>query len=122
MEKKDIQSLKKQLEQELKLLEKELNATGRKNPNHPSDWEAKPNDIDVLASDDGEIAEKLESYEENETLLNEFEIRYNQVKKALKNIENSSSYGICSVCKKAIELERLVANPAATTCIEHKNQ
>jgi len=121
MDEKDTQTLKIKLEEEFKLLETEMNATGRKNPDHPGDWEARPDDIDVLSSDEGEVAEKLESYEENEVMLNEFEIRYHQVKDALARIA-LGSYGTCTVCSKKIEMERLMANPAATTCIEHKEK
>jgi RNA polymerase-binding transcription factor DksA len=34
---------------------------------------------------------------------------------------DSGSYGKCEVCGKAIEADRLEANPAAPTCKEHMN-
>ena len=50
--------------------------------------------------------------------MKELEIRYNEVKEALKRIEEGT-YGICRVSGEQIEPERLEANPAATTCIKH---
>ena len=46
------------------------------------------------------------------------ETRYNNIKKALDSI-NNGTYGVCLLCGKKIELDRLNANPAAKTCKEH---
>lgn len=121
MNKKDIQNYKKKLEEEQKMLEQELASTGKKNPDHPGDWEPKPDDMDILPADENEVADKLESFQENQAAMNEFEKRYHQVKKALVSIEKGT-YGVCKVCQKVIEADRLNANAAAETCIEHKNQ
>ncbi len=121
MDTNDYKTYTEKLKQELALLEKELSATGRKNPDHPGDWEAKPDELDIQASDENEVADKLESYESNEVILNQLEARYNQVKNALTRIEEKA-FGICKICQKPIEKERLEANPAAETCIDHKNE
>ena len=39
---------------------------------------------------------------------------------ALEFIE-SKSFGICKICNQKIEVKRLEANPAAQTCITHRN-
>lgn len=121
MNKADLKKYKTKLEEELGSLKSELEKTGRKNPDYQNGWDAKPDEIDVLPSDDSEVADKLESYEENQSIMTEFEKRYEQVKNALVRIENDT-YGTCKVCKKIIEPERLNANAGAETCIEHKDQ
>ncbi len=117
---KETSHYKKLLETELALLETELKSVGRKNPDNPKDWEAVGSDMNTLASDENEVADSIETFEENTAILKELEIRYNEVKEALKKIANEN-YGLCSVCGKPIEEKRLEVNPAATTCMEHIN-
>jgi len=47
-------------------------------------------------------------------------IQLNLVEKALEKIANNT-YGKCDVCGEEIPEDRLEANPAALTCIEHTN-
>lgn len=110
---------KKKLEDELALLEEELQSVGRKNPDNEKDWEARSTMTEILPNDEEEVADKLESYDTNNSILTELEIRYNEVKKALEKINSGKGYGICEVCGEAIDPARLEANPAATTCIKH---
>ena len=110
---------KNKLESELTLIEKELSAVGRKNPTNPKDWEGMPADMDIMAADKNEVADSLESYGENTAILNNLEIRLHEVQKAIARI-NDDTFGTCIVCGTPIEKERLEANPAATTCIAHK--
>jgi len=35
---------------------------------------------------------------------------------------NGGNYGICEVCKKKIEMDRLEVNPAARTCKERMDK
>jgi len=116
----DIKHFKEKLEQEKKLLLEELAKLGIENPeNH--DWGAlskPPKDADradtnIAADYDEEFAEK--SYK-----LGELEIRFNNIKDALKKIEEGA-YGICEVGGEPIEIDRLEANPAAKTCKKHMN-
>ena len=118
MDKAQTKKLEGLLKDELATLEKELQSIGQRNPNNPADWEAKPDQMDTLASDSNDVADSIESYEENTGILKQLEIRYNEVKKALERI-SSNKYGLCEVDKHPIELERLEANPAATTCLKH---
>lgn len=118
MEKIDTKNFEEKLRSELAAVEKELKSIGRKNPANPADWEAKPDKMDTLASDSNEVADSIESYEENTGILKQLEIRYNEIKAALERIKNGV-YGLCAVDQKPIEKERLEANPAATTCKRH---
>lgn len=114
----DTNYFKNKLEEEISLVEKELEEIGRKNPDNKKDWEAEPADFDTDSADDSETADKFEEFEENSAVLNELEMRYNDLKDALKKIENGT-YGICEVSGEPIEKDRLEANPAARTCKAH---
>lgn len=107
------------LEAELVLLEEELKSIGRKNPDNSEDWEAKSTMTEILPNDEEEVADKLESYQNNNSILTELEIRYNEVKSALAKINSGEKYGLCEVCGAPIDPARLEANPAAATCILH---
>ncbi|OHA16102.1 MAG: hypothetical protein A3G52_04125 [Candidatus Taylorbacteria bacterium RIFCSPLOWO2_12_FULL_43_20] len=112
------QQNKEILEQELERLESELKTVGRANPKNPEDWEADTTSVDIDRADDNEVADKMESFGENTAIVAQLEIRHSEVKRALERIEEGT-YGNCTVCGKEIEKERLVANPAAATCVEH---
>ena len=114
------EKFKKALEAELGLVTKELKTVGVKNPDNPREWDAKPDEMDTTRGDDNETADMIESLDENEAVLGQLEIRKINIEDALKRIANGT-YGVCKVCKKPIEEKRLEANPAAETCIEHKN-
>jgi len=106
------------LKKELETLEAELRRIGRINPKNPADWEARPEEMDVLPSDPNEVADSIEAFEENTAALKQLEIRYNEVKEALERIKGGV-YGRCEIGGEEIELERLRANPAAKTCVAH---
>ncbi|PIQ92306.1 MAG: RNA polymerase-binding protein DksA [Parcubacteria group bacterium CG11_big_fil_rev_8_21_14_0_20_39_22] len=114
----DTKHFKKVLEEERDKLKTELASIGRINPDNPGDWEAAPDERNVTPADENEVADTIESYEENTAILKQLEIRFNEVEKALKRIEEDQ-YGICEVGGEEIEEERLKANPAATSCISH---
>ena len=114
----NIENLKNKLEEELKSVEAELNFVGRKNPDVKVDWEAEPADLDTDTADESELADKMEEYEENTAVLKGLEEKFNDIKIALKKIEDGG-YGFCEVCKAPIEEDRLIANQAARTCKAH---
>ncbi len=105
------------LEDEKRVLEAELSTIGRRNPSNPADWEAVPNETGQEA-DPNDRADILEGYVENVAILNDLEIRYNDVLGALERIEKGT-YGVCTVSGETIEPERLAADPAAKTCRAH---
>ncbi len=118
----DYEHFKDKLETEKKLLEKELEKVGRRNPDNPSDWEATPPvDRDTSQADENTVADAIEGYEGNAAIVRTLETRYNDIKSGLDKIKHGV-YGICQVCQKEIETERLDANPSARTCKEHMDQ
>ncbi len=116
----DTKHFKNALEKELSTLETELSSVGRKNPDNPSDWEATESDNITPDADEADVADSMESYENNRGILNGLEIRLNEVKNALQKIEEGK-YGICEVCGEEIEQDRLEANPSSKTCKLHMN-
>ncbi len=109
---------KELLSGELSKLEAELSTVGRKNPDNLSDWEATEKTNGTDGADELEVADSLEEFENNKGILNQLEIRLNEVKKALSKIDDGT-FGVCEVCNEPIEEDRLEANPAAVTCKSH---
>lgn len=114
----DLNYFKEKLEKELSRLQSELKSVGRINPNNPNDWEPVPGAKDDSTADKNDFADSIEEYEENTAILKQLEIELNNVKDALKKIEEGT-YGICEVSGEPIEKERLEAYPAAKTCTKH---
>ncbi len=110
---------KKELETMLAALEGELKEIGIHNPENPSDWIAVPPDA-ADEPDPIDVADTAEEWEERRSTVALLETRYNNIRRALKKIEEGT-YGICEVSGEPIEEERLAANPAARTCIAHKD-
>ena len=116
----NIEHFKEKLQSELATVEAELATVGRKNPSNPLDWEAKEDDMNTDTAEEAEIAEGIEDYETNSAVLDQLEIRFNELKDALAKIE-LGTYGICEVSGLPIEEDRLEANPAARTCKAEMN-
>lgn len=114
----NMESFKKKLEAELKLVEKELTELGFKN--NEGEWEASGGALETMAptQDENEFADKLEEYAERRGESDTLQERWLDVKDALKKI-GSGEYGACEICGEKIEEDRLEANPAARTCKKH---
>lgn len=97
----------------------QLSRLGRKNPDVVGDWEVLPSDFVTDPSDNTELADKIEEMEEQNAVQNLLENRLGDITRALSKIE-SGTFGICEVTGQEIEEARLKANPAARTCIAHK--
>ena len=117
---KNTKHFKEMLLKELSVLESELATIGRKNPDNPTDWETIRKVDGIDTAEEGEVAEGIEEYENNNAVLAQLEIRLNDVKNALAKIEKGT-YGVCEVCGGEIENDRLEANPSAKTCKKHMN-
>ncbi len=117
MEQELKQKLKQKLEQELAKLELELTDIGHINSADHIDWTG-VSDVPTETEDKNILADKVEEEQTNNAIVDELEVRRLAVKNALEKMKNGG-YGICEVCGKEIEEERLLVNPAASTCIEH---
>lgn len=114
----DTEIYKVRLESMLKDLTEELKTVGIQNPENEKDWIAVPQKIDEKEPDANISADATEDWNERRAIVATLETRYNNIKNALARIEEGT-YGVCEVCEKQIEPQRLDANPAAATCIAH---
>jgi len=120
------EELKLALEKERDLLVKELEtiATPDSNPNMKDNWNVKHfewGENQITSKEELEGGESVNESDEdmkNKALSDSLELRLRDVNNALRRIE-SGTYGICAICRKEIPIERLKANPAAKTDIEH---
>lgn len=114
----NTEHFKKRLEEELDTLEGELREIGV--PDQEMGWEAKAPEMDVMApqAEPNEAADKIEELEERQQEIGPLRARWAEVKSALDKI-TQGTYGVCEVCNKPIEEDRLEANPAAKTCKAH---
>ena len=118
---KNIEHYRSVLSKEVSSLEEELRSVGRVNPENKSDWQGTPgNTENIDAEDENSLADKFEEFEERSAVETELEVRLHEVKMALERLEKGE-YGICKICGKEIEDDRLEANQAAETCKEHIN-
>lgn len=116
--KKELNHYRDLLEKEAKKLEEELGTLGRRNPDEKGDWETVRKNGDGDEADELDVAEGIETYENDNAVLGQLEIQLRNVNEALLRIEEGT-FGKCSVCGNEIEEDRLGVNPSATTCIAH---
>jgi len=120
MNTRDLEHFKKKLETEKTQLIATLSEVGQKNPSVPNDWQATTDNIEVDTADENEVADKFEEFAENNNIVGQLEGQLAEVNAALERIEKGT-YGACEVCGKAIEKERLEANPSARSSIKHSH-
>lgn len=106
---KDMDALRGALEKERTELEQSLAEHGRK---VGDDWQGTAQGFDKNEADPTDEADKLEELSINVPLVEELERRYIDVCNALTKMD-AGTYGIAEDTGKAIDLERLRANPAA---------
>lgn len=106
------------LKEEAVRLKNDLQELGVQNPEVKADWVERADDLDTSSADLNEVADRTEEYDERRATLATLEGRYNDIKRALKKIDEGK-YGICEVGGEQIEEDRLEANPAARTCKAH---
>lgn len=115
METDTITRFKERLEVERDRLTGELRDLGWE---EKGEWEADGGDIDHTATEEDEIADRIEEYEERSAEIAPLETQWKNVKRALQKIEDGE-YGVCEVGAEDIEMDRLEANPSARTCKAH---
>lgn len=124
IESKILEELKETLQKEKALLISELKTIAKPDDRPLGNWktihtEFSPDEImSEEALENDENADESEEDAKNEALTQHLEIRLKEVNSALERIEKGT-YGICEKCQKPIAIERLRANPAAKTDIEH---
>lgn len=96
-------------------LEEELSEHGR--ATGQGDWDA-TSESEGEESDSSDIADNIEELATNVPLVAELKVRYKDVRDAIKKLK-AGTYGMCEECGEEIDLDRLEANAAARTCIQH---
>ena len=109
-----LEELRANLEAEKDSLEEELAEHGRK---VGGDWQGTSQSKGDEA-DPTDAADNIEELSINVPLVEELEKRHKEIRKALEKMDQGT-YGHCEVCREPIDIDRLEANPAATTCITH---
>lgn len=115
----DKKKIKEKLEAERDVLLDQIRDIGKLNP-ETNEWEATPEERDSRESDQNDMADRFEDFEERSVVIKALESRLNNILSALKGL-SKESFGKCEVCKKEIEMDRMEVNPAAKTCKKHLN-
>lgn len=116
----ELEELRAALESEKETLEEELAAHGRVQT-ETGDWQGSSAGFEGEEADPSDVADQIEELANNVSLVEELEDRHRDVSDALEKMDEGV-YGICEVSNEPIPLERLKANPAARTTIEHADE
>lgn len=114
----NLDYFEKKLKEEKSRLEAELAQVGKRNPQVPGDWEPTPAEMDTRVSEQSELADKFEEFENRSAVEVHLEEKLNEVIEALNRLEKGI-FGICTVCGEKIDEKRLEANTSAATCVKH---
>ena len=109
---RELEELRAALDGEKALLEEELGDHGRK---VGGDWVGTPKGFEGNEPADEDEADKMEELGTNVALVEELEKGYKEILAALKRMDEGT-YGLTD-SGEPIDVERLKANPAATTNI-----
>ena len=127
LDQKTLEELKTALLKERDLLVGELKTIATPDPHLKDDWNIKHEEWgegQITSKEELEAGESVNESDEdmkNKALSDHLELRLRDINNALKRMEDGT-YGMCEICKEHILLERLKANPAATTDIEHAKE
>ena len=111
-----LQTLRDALEAERVTLQTDLAEHGEKEPN--GEWEPTSSGLVGEEADSSDAADQIEELVTNVPIVHDLAERAHDVEEALTKIAEGT-YGFCEVDGEEISYERLIANPAARTCLEH---
>ncbi len=116
----DIVKYQTKLSEKKVQLEKELSELGIQDSENKNNWEETIDSEDYDTAEEGELAVQLEDEVDKRAVLESLEVELRGINKALERIKNNE-FGLCRVCGKEIEEDRLELEPEADTCKEHLN-
>jgi RNA polymerase-binding protein DksA len=114
-----IETLRTILVTERAEIETDLEQHGLQEPN--GTWDPSSSGLVGEDADPTDAADQIEELVTNVPLVQELSARKRDIDDALEKIANGS-YGVCETVGEDISFDRLMANPAARTCIEHKTE
>jgi len=120
LNKKFLEEMREKLEKEKRLLEEELESFTKKDPEVESNYKTIFPDYGKSIGDQDENTDEVEEYLVSLPVEHTLETQLKDVNRALERIRRGR-YGICTKCKKQITNERLLAFPAARTCVGCNN-
>ena len=109
-----IEELRGALGAEKDSLEEELASYGK---NSGKEWQGSSTSVGE-EPDSTDAADNIEELVTNVPLVGELDKRRREIESALERMD-AGKYGVCEVCKTAIDFDRLEANAAARTCVKH---
>lgn len=115
MKKELIEKFKEKLEEEKIAIQKELGSFAKEDKNLKNNWNTRYPNHQVGTME--EEADEVQEYDNLLSLEHNLELRLKDVNLALEKI-SKGEYGICQMCGKEIEEERLMALPEAKLCIK----
>src|SRR3989344_3292638 len=124
LDQKILDELKNALEKEKETLLAELKTIARPDPKVKGDWDTLHTEMggDEVASEQdlqgGEEADESEEDSTNEGIVQNLEVRLQEVNEALERMAEGT-YGTDEKTGNPISIERLRANPAAKEDLEH---
>ncbi len=113
-----LEHFKKKLVERKASIQEELESIAIQDPKLRGNWNAVLPDYAVQRADSAEFADEVEEFEARISQEGLLELRLKDIEEALVRI-NNGTYGICTVGKDPIELERLEVMPEAKTCSQH---
>lgn len=115
----NLDYFRKILEKEKTKIEVQLRRFARKSK-RGDDWQPNPSSeaSNIQMAELGEVATAITQMETNLESEKVLESSLKEVNEALERIEKGK-YGICEKTGEMIKEERLKANPAAKTCVDH---
>ena len=111
-----LEALRESLKAERATLDTDLAQHGTKEPD--GIWDPSSSGLSGEEADPTDAADQIEELVTNVPIVQELASRSRDIDDALAKM-TSGTYGLCEVGGEEIEYERLVANPAARTCIAH---
>jgi RNA polymerase-binding transcription factor DksA len=75
-------------------------------------------ELSTLDQHQGDVGTETFEREKDFSLLEQLEAEIGDLDAALRKIDEGT-YGMCEICNRAIDPERLEAMPGTRTCIEH---
>lgn len=114
MDKKTLDELKSILCTEKTEIESNISKIAKPLNKKEGDYETT---FQEIGTDREDNASEVEQYSDDLPVEVALEKRLHEIIAALERMENGT-YGTCENCGKEIDIERLKANPAATSCIK----
>jgi len=123
MDQTTLQELKTSLEQERDRVVASLSSIAKPDSHMKGNWNADYPQFEATETGShnslDQEADEVEEYEARLEAEHSLESRLLHITRALTRIQ-AGTYGICAACKKPLPLDRLKANPAAESHVEHK--